>query len=287
MRPDIADRPPVQALARGPDRRERRQQLDQQLGGLQRRRGARALARARGQPVEQAAGAAVVAEALGLRRHHRAEPAQQRRAPLQADERIVRPDLEDGGQRRGLHPAERAGVDPAGLVRPRREGTGREGAQRRHRQAFRARQALAGLGLVVMPVGAGAGIEQHADQREIDARTRQAGTAERAQQRVDLVLAVDAAGLEMAPAAVIRDLQVGESPARQGGDALRDGRQRAAVEAEVRRVAALHRGGDRMAAPPHGGRVVQHRQRVGAMVFTQGRAPSRRPDPPRPAPRRW
>ena len=75
-----------------------------------------------------------------------------------------------------------------------------------------------------------------------------------AQLRIELGPAVDAAGLEMPPAAVHRDLQVRMALARDARDALRNGRQPAPVDVEVRRLAGADRGGDQRAPLADGGR---------------------------------
>jgi hypothetical protein len=74
-----------------------------------------------------------------------------------------------------------------------------------HAQAFGAREALAGGGLGVVPVGAGAGVQQHADQHQVDVGAGPRAGVGLAEQGVEFFDALDAAGLEVAPAAVVRN----------------------------------------------------------------------------------
>ena len=111
----------------------------------------------------------------------------------------------------------------------------------------------------VRPRRPGARVEQHADEREIDACACDLGLVAAGQRRVEFSLAVDAAGLEVAPAAVERDRPVAEALARQRGDAVGHGGQSRAIEREVRRGAGVDRGGDVRAALADRRRVAQRR----------------------------
>ena len=103
---------------------------------------------------------------------------------------------------------------------------------------------------------------------------------------IELALAVDPAGLEVAPAAVVRDLQVGKTRARQRRDARRDLVEPAAVEAEVLRAPCVDGRRDRAAARADRRRRTQLRDRRPDGLVTQARALSRPPVAPRRAPRR-
>jgi hypothetical protein len=83
--------------------------------------------------------------------------------------------------------------------------------------------------------------------------------------------AIHAAGLEMAPAAVVRNLQIGEARARQRSDALGHGVELAAIEAEMLRAPRIHESRDRRAARAYRRRLAQHAD--GGVELTQARAP--------------
>src|SRR5215207_9383623 len=59
----------------------------------------------------------------------------------------------------------------------------------------------------VMPLGAGAGVQQYADECEVNLRTGAPGGRGGCQRFIELGQAVNAAGFEMPPAAVVRDVQ--------------------------------------------------------------------------------
>ena len=101
------------------------------------------------------------------------------------------------------------------------------------------------------------------------------------------VAAVHAAGLEVPPAAVVRDLQIRKARARQRGDALRHAVQARAIEPEVQRLAARHRLGDAGAALANGRRRAQALHRgMQRLRVIQARGLSLAPAAPRRAPRR-
>jgi hypothetical protein len=80
----------------------------------------------------------------------------------------------------------------------------------RHRQALGARQIEAGAGLAVAPARAGAGIEQDAGERQVDADAGDLLPVEiGAGRRGQLPPTVDAADAEVAPARVVGDLEGG------------------------------------------------------------------------------
>ena len=127
------------------------------------------------------------------------------------------------------------------------------------------------------------------------ARLAIAQIAAAGQQGVELGLAVHAAGLEVAPAAGVRNVQVGIAPQRQRRHPVGGGGQVALVEREVRADVVGHRTLDSRAACAHRAGVEQPCQRMCRWRFdlggrlTQGRAPARRARPGVRVPRvkRW
>jgi hypothetical protein len=164
-----------------PDAAERLEQCAEDARGLHmvmQRRGLRMVVvqprrvRMVGERVEQVPRLADRGEGLRLRTQRFAEPPHQCCAAVQADQRVVGAHLEDLGQRRRIEPQQRRRIDTDRIARIRREAPGQEGTKARHAQAFAAAEGLAALGLAVAPVGAGAGVEQHADQRQVDGGPR-------------------------------------------------------------------------------------------------------------------
>ncbi len=152
---------------------------------------------------------------------------------------FVWPDLERLGQPVGVQGAQAGGVDLQRIGRVAGEQAAGEGVQARHAEALGAGEALAGRGLDVAPVRAGAGVEQHADHGQVDHR---AGACRVRPTCASVGRAVDAAGLEMAPAAVVRDRSGRGSASRVDVGHLGGGRrQRVVVDAEPGRVAACAR----------------------------------------------
>jgi hypothetical protein len=89
-----------------------------------------------------------------------------------------------------------------------------------HAQPFRPGKGLAGGGLHIFPVGAGAGVQQHADHGQVDAGAGAFGGVRATGLFVQLLvqqgLAVHTARLKVAPAAVVRNAQVAVPLARDG-----------------------------------------------------------------------
>ena len=92
-----------------------------------------------------------------------------------------------------------------------------------HRQSFGPAIGAARRRLDVLPVGPGAGVEQNADEREVDHAVGTHAVGHVAQQPVEFAAAVHAAGLEVPPAAVERDLQLGIAAAGGLGHLARGG----------------------------------------------------------------
>ena len=175
-------------------------------------------------------------------RHASPEPAQQRRAAVEADQRIVRARpgtpaasvaASSAASARGVDAQRVAGVDE--------NAPGREQRGSSPRRALRSgRSVCPVVALGVAPGRAGAGVEQHADHREVDARARALGRRCGRPAR-----ASSAARRSTPPASKWRQrlwygiCEVGIARARDVGDhAAPRRRRRVAIDAEVPRVAA-------------------------------------------------
>jgi hypothetical protein len=106
----------------------------------------------------------------------------------------------------------------------------------RHAQAFgaavfTARPFVLG-GFEVAPFRAGAGIQQYADQGQVDLRACAAGRRGRGQRLIELAQAVHPAGFKMPPAAVVPNAQVGVAGAGDFGDQRGGGAHGAVVDSE-------------------------------------------------------
>jgi hypothetical protein len=173
-------------------------------------------------------------------------------------QRIAQRGLVDAAQRRR--------VDPQRQQRVGREQAGLERAQAGHREALAARQLEPGRRLAVPPLIAGARVEQHADDDQIDQRLgRHAIAAARLDQLGD---AVDAARAEVPEAPVQRDAEVGIVGSRHGDHQIGDRLDAAAVDPEVPQLAE-------QAGLEHVGRAHPHRERR-AQVRHRGAGVGRR-----------
>ena len=116
---------------------------------------------------------------------------------------------------------------------------------------------LAGLRLAKAPARPGPGIEQDRDDREIDPGPRRLGRvgAGRDQRR-----AIDPAGREMPPAAVIGHVEIGIAPSRDVDDAADRLLQPRQNEPKMPGLATLGSGKDDAAALAHGRRGQQFRR---------------------------
>jgi hypothetical protein len=94
---------------------------------------------------------------------------------------------------------------------------------------------LRGLSVLgVLPLRSGPGVEQHAHDRQVDLGPRAVQRAAAGKTGVELRTAIDTAGLEVPPAAVQRNAQVGKAPADHRLHARGHVVQAGAVEREVR-----------------------------------------------------
>ena len=168
MAPDVAERHAVALAVRpgqiAPSRRARAAQD-------RRRRRARRRARAQ-QAIEQAAGRAVRAEQVGPRRSAAPSARSSRTRPRgrPADCR-ARPGTRAPGVAASSS-LQRRGVDAQRLARVGREARRLEHAQARDARGLRSARASLRSRLAVAPLRAGAGVEQHADDDQIDQRAR-------------------------------------------------------------------------------------------------------------------
>ncbi len=182
------------------------------------------------------------------------QPAQQGAALLQADQGIIRLGLEVAGERRRIDALEPEMVDAAAGIG--RETAGAEHVEAGNGEPLGAREGGAGFLFAVAPGIAGAGIEQDAHGREVD---RHAGPLNRIdiETRRELAPTIDAAGREMAPAAVIGNPQIGIGFARDVRDIARDRFEPAFIEGEMRRASLRHPAPHHAAALAHGGGITQ------------------------------
>ena len=187
--------------------------------------------------VEQAAGTTVDAINRGRCGQGLAEPAEQRGAAVQPHQRIARTDLEGSGERRRIQPAQAGGVDLQGPRRVAREQAGHEGVKAGDTEAFGSSQHESRARLQVAPVRSRAGIEEHAHQGQVDLRPRPPGGIGVAEPLVERAATIDPAGLEVAPAAVERNLQRRIAAARHRRDFSRGAVEPGVVDDEFGRAA--------------------------------------------------
>ena len=133
-----------------------------------------------------------------------AQRTQQSDPAVESGERIPVIDLEYPCNRFRRQARKPVGVGPQRLRGVRRERARSEQVQARDPEALGPRELDAGLGLPPPPHRPGSRIEEHARDREVEADARPFGTVEPFEQGRD---PIDAAGLEMPPAAVKGDVQ--------------------------------------------------------------------------------
>ena len=228
--PGVAEIDAAEPDAARPDRAEMPQQ------GLEnaRRRDA-ALAGLLGEDIEQPARPRLIGlpEHIPIARHHRSETVEERGAPVEADERIVDADLEAARQLVRIERHQRLRIDAERVVRPAGKGAADEQVEARQGEPLRARVGLAGAALVIAPVGSGAGVEQHADDGEIERGAAHGGGVRPIDRLGDRRPAVDAAGGEMAPAAVEGNVEIGISGTRGGHHLVGAGVEAIAIDREM------------------------------------------------------
>ena len=193
-----------------------------QVGGVRHLRAVR-----RHQHVEQAGGPPIVAERFRLFGHGFAQPAQQDGASFQAHHRIGFAHLEDRGQVIGDQCAQAGGVGLQRTILVAGKEPADERVEAGHREPFGAGEGLSAGRFDIFPVGASAGVEQHADDGQVDHGVGAQRRVLAPEQAVEFGLAVDAAGFEVAPAAVEGNVQFGialfggrDNGVRRVGDAV-------------------------------------------------------------------
>ena len=205
MAPHVAQVDAAEGEAAGPDIRESLQHASED--GLGRNR---PVPRPCRQVVEEAARPGRVgAEERRVGAQAPAQPAEERHASRQARKRVVRPGPEAARQVRFREPRQGLGVGAAGIRRVGREEPAREHLQTGRGEPFRAPESGAAQGFTVAPVRAGAGVEQDARDREVETPPRSFRRACVGHVRGQACPAVHPAGLEMAPAAVVGDIEAG------------------------------------------------------------------------------
>ena len=134
---------------------------------------------------------------------------------------------------RGKH----CSVDTQRIVPPGGKRTVHERAKACDRQALRAREALPGFRFDKTPGRPGAGIQQDAHHGQVDAGAYALGGAASGERAIELCLAIDAARLEVSPAAMVRHVQIGIATARYRGNQRRGMVQTRTVDVEMARRA--------------------------------------------------
>ena len=236
MLPAIAERDAAERQPRRPDRPEMREHLRQDD-----RRGDPPVLRERGQMIEQAAGARRVVAAENLRRRHHgpAEPAQQIGAPGNALQRIAHPI--PGSRERALPPARSAridAIDPQRTAGPHREFAIAEHHQAGERQALGAADRFAARRIAESPVRPRAGIEQHADDRQIERRAGALFGRRPGHRLIEFVPVIEAVDVEMPPARMERDVERGIGRARRVDHKLRGVVEPRQIDLEIRQAVA-------------------------------------------------
>ena len=226
--------------------------------------------------VEEPAGPRIVMlpEDVGVRRDDAAEAVEKRRAAFEADERIVGRDLEAFGEilRRQGHQHIR--IDPEGVLGPARKGAAHEHVEARHGQALGADIGFAGAAFLVAPLRARARIEQHGDDGEVEGGAGHVGRRFPWGAVHHRVPAVMAAGSEMAPAGMERDVERGIGLPDRRHDLVGAGLEPVEIDREMLET-TVETGLQKLMRPlPHrgSGQEAQGRFRLGRQVRLVGHA---------------
>ncbi len=190
------------------------------------------------------------AEQVGPGRERLAELAQQQASPLQSDQRIAGIDVEVPRQCLGVDPGQSVAVGAPRLPRIAGKSAVAEHMDARDRKPFGAREAQVAVALAIVPLDAGAGVEQHAHGREIDGDARAFDRIGRQPLRQPGP-AVDVARGEVPPAAVRGNFQIGIGLARDFRDVGRDLLELIVRQRKMRRAAVRDPVVDHAAALAH------------------------------------
>ncbi len=230
-----------------------------------------------GEMVEQAAGPRLVLGPEDRRRrgHRAAEPAQQVGAAGNAGQRIGIADLEARAQRLVRQPFERAGVGPQGIAGPARKRAAGEHGEARQREPLRAADLAAGRRVAKPPVRAGAGIEQHADDGEIERGARPRGAIAPAGGAGEARPAVLPVEHEMPPSRVKGNIEIGIGRGRDFEREVGGILEAAQIDPEVRQLVVEAFAQQQVRPLAHGGGAQQRQRGLGvgghAQYFSSGR----------------
>jgi hypothetical protein len=168
--------------------------------------------------------------------HGAAEPPQKIGTAVHAGERVVGRNLKAPAQRLVAESDKRTGIHPQGIV-ALCESAGREHVEAGNRQPFRAADCLPGNRIAVAPRGAGAGIQQHARNREVEGGAPAGGDVAPACRLLDRRPAIVGADNKMPPARVKRNVERRIGLSRQRQHKIGGGFQLRQVEAKVLELA--------------------------------------------------
>src|SRR5262249_8695128 len=106
---------------------------------------------------------------------HTAEPTQEVGASLDPEQRVAGPDLEAVDERGARDLLELRRIDAQSIAGIRRKQAVAEHRQARDRKSLRTPNVATGRDVMILPERTGPGIEQHADNREVELRARPRG----------------------------------------------------------------------------------------------------------------
>jgi hypothetical protein len=138
-----------------------------------------------------------------------AEPQQQTCASLEAVDGVAVRDLQAARHHADIEPLQAGAVDLAGLPRVAAEAARLEHLETGNGEALATAVDLARLLALVTPLGAGAGVEQHRHQEQVEQAARAFLVVDRGRpRRHQLVDARAAANIKVLPAAVGRNARI-------------------------------------------------------------------------------
>ena len=219
-------------------------------------------------------GSSCLPEDVGVRRDDAAEAVEKRGAAFEPDERIVGRDLEAFGEILGRQRHQHIRIDAEGILGPARKGAAHEHVEARDRQPLGADIGFAGAAFLVAPLRAGARIEQHGDDGEVEGGAGHVGRRFPGGAVHHRVPAVMAAGSEMAPAGMERNVERGIGLADRRHDLVGAGLEPVEIDREMLET-AVETGLQKLMRPlPHrgGGQKAQGRFRLGRQVRLVGHA---------------
>ena len=233
------------------------EQLAQDRGGFDAAAGGEA-----GEMVEQAARPRLVPcrENRGRCGHGAAEPAQQVGTAGNAEQRIGVGDLEACEQRLVLEVLQCPGVGAQGIAGMRRKCADREHREARQCEPFRTADLVSCRPVAKPPVRAGAGVEQHADDGEIEFRACPRGAVAPIGSAGERRPAVLSATYEMPPSRMKGNIEIGIGRARDFDGEVGGTLKLAEIDPEMRQLVGEPLRQEQVRAFAHGGGA-QERQR--------------------------